>query len=212
MKRKQMIPMLAIAIVTVIIVSCSKTGPAGATGATGAMGAGGSAGPVGAAGAKGDTGTANVIYSPWFAFATTDWKDSVLGGIISCKRAIRTEAKITQSIIDNGLVLGYLKNLDFGSPFTLPFTSTNSSNITNITSLLPAVGELIYYNAYSNNGGGFAWDRTSFRYVIIPGGVATTGLNAGSERTGVINGKTYTESQLKAMPYSEICNAMNVTQ
>jgi hypothetical protein len=65
MKAKSSLTLLAsLVLITFIFTQCQKgdVGPAGPAGPTGAAGA---AGSPGATGPKGDTGTANVIYSPW---------------------------------------------------------------------------------------------------------------------------------------------------
>ena len=67
MKSKSSLTLLAsLLAITFIFTQCQK-GDVGPAGPAGAAGPAGPAGPAGATGAKGDTGTANVIYSPWLA-------------------------------------------------------------------------------------------------------------------------------------------------
>ena len=47
------------------------------------------------------------------------------------------------------------------------------------------------------------------RYIIIPGGV---GGGRMAEKAAQINGQVYTESQLKAMSYAQICSLLRIAQ
>jgi hypothetical protein len=154
---KRIFGMLAVVAALIFMDACKvekgdvgPIGPAGPTGATGATGAAGAVGAVGATGATGATGTANVIYSDWanvtFTGSGTSWSGQIAA------------PKITQDILDKGLVKTYFK---FG-------TAVYEGNYANTPT-----GATIYYyltvgtiNIRSTFAANYPW-----RYIIIPGGV-----------------------------------------
>jgi hypothetical protein len=150
--------------------SCKKgdTGATGAAGATGATGATGAAGPD------------SILYSAWTPLALDtvpangDFEQSI------------TANGITQSILDNGLILMYL--------------SDGKGDVVNLESYITAIFSVgnIYLVA------GSAWTGYEYRYILIPGGIATS--SAGGTQT--ING--YTVNQLKAMTYSNAAKALSI--
>lgn len=208
-----------------VMISCSKEGPQGPAGATGATGPAGPAGPTGATGVTGPTGpvgpqgpqgpagTANVIYSPWIPDVFAQWGDTSMqlyGTLV--RRRIIPAPGITQAIIDQGVLLTYGRLPNVGgnnSPVQLPsvfYTTTATIQ----AGTIPVTGKLIFYlsNPITGSLPGASWGG-DIRYVIIPGGVAG-GRSSGSERTAEINGHTYTESRLKAMPYAELCRMLKI--
>ena len=71
----------------------------------------------------------------------------------------------------------------------------------------PKVGKLYYY-LYTTNGGTGAFNSTamstiSFRYVIIPGGVAASRITSGPA-------KGYTVTQLRALSYNQALALLNI--
>ena len=175
--------------------SCSKDGPAGPQGAAGPQG------PAGVAGSAGPAGSANVIYSAWFLTGAAGW-DTVLANTSSYGAfAIydKTVAGVTQDIIDNGIVLAYMK----GDP---------SSGLANDVFPLPytfgfGYGYLDHWDFDLNTVGNIRflykstapWSPTelggiSFRYVIVPGGVAGVGRVRDPRK----------------MTYDEVCEAYGI--
>lgn len=219
MRKFSSLSLLFLAI-TFIAVSCTKEGPegpagatgpqgpagiAGATGSTGATGATGPQGPVGPVGPQGPAGTANVIYSSWFNFATADWADSVMTNLGTAKRAYRTAPAITQAVVDNGVVLSYLSltTTPGVGPYLLPFTIP-ASPAALIVGNIPTVGRMVFYNVFSNATTGVALNTAySFRYVVIPGGVA-------GGRSATVGNTGFTADQLKAMPYEDVARIFNL--
>jgi hypothetical protein len=135
-------------LITLVFSACSKNGPAGPAGATGAMGATGS---TGSQGAQGDTGPANVIYSEWtngFSGTSDTW----------------SVPAITQAVMDSSVILIYFQEGTIISQ--VPFTNVNGSGFQLLD--LISVGLINLYCDSEDNLDGF-----SFRYVIIPGGVAS---------------------------------------
>jgi hypothetical protein len=229
MRKFRLLSLLALAI-TLFAVSCVKEGPEGPAGATGAQGPTGATGPQGPAGPQGPTGpagpqgpvgpqgpqgpagTANVIYSPWFSFASGDWIDTSMVNIGNAKRAIRTAPGITTAIMNQGVVLSYFAftadpNL---ANYSIPFTLTGATPV--VFGHLPNIGKIFYYvvNLNGTNPGFFTPSTFSYRYIIIPGGVAGgRGIN---EKMVDINGQIYTESQLKAMTYQQVCSLLRIPE
>jgi hypothetical protein len=215
-----------------IIVSCTKEGPegpvgpigpqgpAGGTGSTGPAGpagptgATGSQGPAGPQGPQGPAGTANVIYSPWFSFTPSNWADTTFtsyGALGICSRAIRLAPGVTTSIINQGVVLSYIQSTGSGGVSPLPLIINSGSSALQFNFLLDP-GKILYYfsNANTGNASG-AQTFALIRYIIIPGGVAG-GRGVNSEKVTEINGQTYTESQLQAMSYQQVCALLNISQ
>ena len=223
MRKYRLLSLLALAI-TFLAVSCTKEGPEGPVGAAGAQGPTGPVGPTGPAGPTGPTGpagptgptgpqgppgTANVIYSVWFS--PTAWLGSPGGQPDLDRYFDRAAPGVTTSIIDNGVVLGYCKLV--GAPAIVqPLPATTTSGTTTVIwnfSIL-TTGTLRYYVDFIDNAFAFNPALTNqFRYVIIPGGVAG-GRTA--EKAAEINGHVYTESDLKAMSYEQICNLLRIPQ
>ncbi|HMU45303.1 MAG TPA: hypothetical protein PKC72_02995 [Chitinophagaceae bacterium] len=227
MRKFKLLSLLSFAIIFLAI-SCTKEGPEGpagatgpqgpsgtngATGPTGPTGPAGPQGPTGPTGPQGPAGTANVIYSTWATFTAGDWADSSMSNLGTAKRAIRTAPGLVQAIVDNGVVLTYTRNPGFPGvgPYMLPFTVLSSvPNI--VIGYIPVTGKVIFYNQRTDNSGGIVLNTAyEFRYILIPGGVAG-GRSANSGETVVdINGQVYTESQLKHMPYNQVCSLLKIT-
>ena len=211
MRKFRLLSLLALAI-TFIAVSCTKEGPEGPAGATGpqgptgtgATGATGPIGPQGPAGPVGPPGTANVIYSPWFAVTTMTALDSThidYGGI---KRYIRTAPGVTAGVIDNGLVLSYWR---VGTGINVPPTSIPllfDQTGTYYMGFWLNTGRIFYFTKIFGTAGGWTPNSTGeFRYIIIPGSIAG-GRSAGA------GGTNYTADQIKAMSYEQVSRLFNI--
>ncbi len=224
MRKFQSLSFIALAI-TFLAVSCTKEGPegpagaqgpqgpTGATGATGGTGATGPQGPAGPTGPQGPAGSANVIYGAW-ATEPANWgADTVvssLGGV-NAKRFIVSTASLTQAILDQGVILCYIKSgVTSQNPVALPYTlySSTAAN-TQRLDYRAAVGKVIYFlffpnNAYVPIGVTNFNSGAQFRYILIPGGVSGRTAGAG------IGGTKYTEQELRAMPYTQVCKLFNI--
>ncbi len=207
--------LLAVAFITV---NCTKEGPegpagatgpqgpVGATGTTGPAGPAGPTGPAGTTGATGPAGTANVIYSTWLA--SNPWADTTLNGI-GCAIYRRAAPGITTAILNTGVVLTYAQLTGTNnSTMQLPFIFNFGTPYQFTFVLYPGQISFLVSNINGTATTGAAWATTNlFRYIIIPGGVAG---GRTTEKSCAINGRSYTESQLKAMPYSEVCRLLNI--
>jgi hypothetical protein len=151
--------LLVLALLCSFYVSCKKTetGPAGATGAT---------------------GSANVKYSTWNTLNMTySTADSMYEQTI-------TADSITQNILDNGVILTYLKSTD---------TTTGVTTIVNANTFfqeLFTVGSIKLFSFLNFSG-------YSYRYIVIPGGI-----RAGRIAAGNLSG--YSKAELEAMSYEDV--------
>ena len=196
---KKLVFSLATAMITALLFTACKgdTGPVGPTGSTGLTG---STGPTGATGAA---GTANVIYSAWFTAAP--WVSSTVFGITNFDYS-KAAPGITQTVLDNGVVLTYGKLSGYsttiwpaGQVGKLPVILTYMQGSLNIDtwSDYSTVGNLRTNMTNSVNFYTTINNTHQFRYVIIPGGVL-----GGRFTSGVAAG--YSVEQIKEMSYEEV--------
>ena len=188
-----------------LLLACSKDGEDGAIGPQGPQGEQGPAGPAGAAGEdgaqgaqgeqgeQGEPGTANVIYS--------EWVDTALGNAIagSSQSFTINAPEIDANILNFGTVLVFGRRLEILpgpvvniTVYALPivfgaarqqsyFFVVNNSNQIMITVQANEEGESV--------GDGTFLEQ--YRYVIIPGGVASSG-------------KSFSTADYKNMSYEEV--------
>ena len=218
MRKFRLLSLLLLAI-SFVIVNCTKEGPEGPVGATGAQGPAGNAGttgptgpagptgptgPTGPVGPQGPAGTANVIYSPWFSLS--NWHDSTMTDQGLCKVDYRDAPGVTASVISTGVVLSYFSQPGNTIANPLPWIVT-STNPNILIGLRLSPGRLVYYNTQINSvaGGIVLSSAYQLRYVIIPGGVA-----GGRGITPGIGGTQYTEAQIRAMSYEQVCNLFKI--
>lgn len=212
MRKFRLLSLLALGI-AFIGVSCTKEGPegpVGATGSQGAAGAQGATGPVGPQGPQGPQGTTNVTYSPWF-LTGTGW---TAGGATDFFwfSYLRAAPAVTQTIIDQGIVLAYMK----GDPVAVilnPTTAANPVPVPHTTGM--GFGFIDYYTfkltpgnirfVYDSDDAWSAADLAtiSFRYVVIPGSVA-------GGRTAEPRYEGFTANELKAMSYEQVSQLFNI--
>jgi hypothetical protein len=203
---KTRLPVLAIILASLLIVSCKKgdPGPAGTTGA---------AGPAGPAGVAGPVGTANVIYSSWFTPAAYT-KDTIFG--IYGFNYTKATTDITQIILDSGTVITFGKlngytpliwpaNQVEQLPISIEYLSGSTANI-DVWSASLSVGNLKIRLVSSTNAYTSISNAHQFRYVIIPGGLKST---VASTKLGLVNGNA---SPLLLMSYPEICQRLGVPE
>ena len=211
---------LFVTMVTLSTLSCAKdgaTGPAGVSGPAGPAGGTGSAGPAGAPGA---TGSANVIYSDWFNFKLSDYKDTLMLHFQQhALRAIKPAPSLTASHLSSAVILSYMAHKPLTSQnwfVSLPYIFDNDEGNFQV-SFTPQTGKFIYHwiidggiEDYTKPGSDpnkwFEGEELApadlyFRYVIIPGGVKATSNVA---NTG------YTIEQLKSMKGEQIEKIFNI--
>jgi len=218
MRKLRLLSILALAI-TFIAVSCTKEGPegpvgatgpqgpTGATGATGPTGPTGPQGPAGPTGPQGPPGTANVIYSPWTDFVGATWLPAANEFGKTVRNYPAAAPGVTASVVTTGVVLVYWRDLGLPNPQQMPSISYNITQPVNQYlgfELLAGTIRIKFFNIdNTNDPGTFSGAGNSYRYIIIPGGIA------GGRAAGA-GGTNYTAEQLKAMPYAQVCRLFNI--
>lgn len=222
MRKFRLLSLLLLAI-AFIAVNCTKEGPegpagatgpqgpTGATGATGPTGPTGPAGPAGPTGPTGPAGTANVIYSPWTDFVTANWAAAVNEFGKMVRNYPAAAPGVTASIITSGVVIVYWRDIGLPNPQQMPSISYNITQAVNQYlgfALLPGQIQIKFFNIdNTNDPGTFGGPGNSYRYIIIPGSVAG---GRSAEKATEIRGQVYTETQLKAMSYAQICSLLRI--
>ena len=224
MRQFRLLSVLSLAV-AMIAVSCTKEGPEGPVGATGAQGPAGNpggtgpTGPQGPIGPAGPTGTANVIYGAWQTEPGNWGADTAMlslnGG--NAKRFIVNTASLTQSILDQGVILAYFRggvtsNNPVQLAYNIPLPTAVPNNIETVD-VRAALGKVVYiFYILNNTSAPITFTNVNsggqFRYILIPGGVS--GRSANGEKTAQVAGQVYTESQLKAMPYAQVCSLLHI--
>jgi hypothetical protein len=176
MKNLRSLCLLTIATTT-LFVSCSK-GDAGAAGPAGAAGA---AGPAGANGANGANGSDSVMYSAWIPMNMSDTIEGTADTIYYQNFAANA---LTSAILNTGTVITYLETLD----------GNNDSLFFNASTVLTEsyyVGDIFVesFPPAATNSAGFNWVGYNYRFIIIPGDIATTMF------------KGMTQQQIRNIPY-----------
>jgi hypothetical protein len=165
MKKNVMGFVCSLALIVLMMSSCSKEGT---TGPAGPVGPAGAAGPTGAAG---PAGTANVIYSPWLDAAYSIDTIIVSNGVRDTSYfTVIPATKLTNAILTNGEIKVYINLNNAATPvvFPLPYQSLGGDYI-----------QPIFYTGNieldaSENFGTFTSGGTKYyqyRYILIPGGV-----------------------------------------
>lgn len=117
--------------------------------------------------------------------------------------------------MNQGVVLAYLNvNVPPLRVVPLPWASQYFSTTQSFkVDFLPDVGKLFVYQQFLTAPftptPNFFIGTDQFRYILIPGGVAGGRSN---EKTAEINGQVYTESELKAMSYAQVCSLLRIAQ
>lgn len=166
-------------------------------------------GTQGPAGPQGPPGTANVIYSNWFAMShPDDWE------YITSKH-IRTIFYVGELVANpNSLVMVYLRTP--GSIHVRPLPIYNFNTGSRILSYefsyhddLPLI-TIDIKSSTVDFGQPNIYD--AFRYVIIPGGVSTTAMSGhrNTERSVEFKGKIYTKTDLENMSYAEVSKLVGI--
>ena len=237
MRKFSLLSLLLLAF-SFILINCTKEGPEGPAGATGAqgptgltgptgptgpIGPSGPSGPTGPTGPQGPAGTANVIYSAW-ATEPANWGAdtamlSLNGG--NAKRFIVTAPSLSQSILDQGVILCYFRggvtsNNPVALPYNIPLPLAAPNNIETVD-YRASLNKITYvFYILNNTAAPITFTNINsggqFRYVLIPG-VVPGGRSIGAEPT-IASGPAagYSASQLKAMPYSQLCSLLKIPQ
>lgn len=202
--KKKIIVQITFTAYLVLLFACRKSDP-------GAQGPAGAAGP---AGPQGPAGSANVIYSPWIASTAAAWTPSNPGtGITNYNFSINAPG-ITNTILNNGVVLVFFRTRHYGTtilpdntitslPFTFDYTVGGVVS-TDIWTPFISTGS-IRINFTNSLNFTFPYSVVApvaapeFRYVIIPGGVA------GGRYSGPGGA-----AACARLPYEDLCASFNI--
>jgi hypothetical protein len=144
-------------------------------------------------GPAGKDGNANVFASAW-APTTLTGSGTLWTGTI-------TAPQITQPILDSGVVITYTKVGGTVYPLTYVYTVGSSQQV------LAAIYNLGEIKLECNIN-----VSLQYRYVVIPSNASASSKIFGGTKTATLNGKEYTEAQLKKLPYDAVCNALGIAQ
>ncbi|MEC7264978.1 MAG: collagen-like protein [Bacteroidota bacterium] len=188
---------LLMAMSIVLITSCSSDdGEDGAQGPQGEQGATGPQGPQGDQGEQGEPGTANVMYS--------DWVNTELGNSIATSSAsFDIDApEIDPDMLNFGTILVYGRRIDAidgNTVYQLPmvFGAARQQSY-----FFVATDGNIRISVHANEEGDTVGDGTflaQYRYVLIPGGVSTSG-------------KSGSDMDFSKMTYEEVVDYFNIPE
>jgi len=141
---------------------------------------------------------ANVIYSEWFVPSV--WKDGATDWYFDA-----AAPDLTQSIVESGVVLAYISfstaDVYNGAVRPLPCYVAGS----NWDFLLPPspYGSIEFTND-ANTAPSTVGNPIQFRFIAIPGLIQAKSAPAS------IKGKSV--SELKAMPYKDVCKLLNIPE
>ena len=148
-------------------------------------------GKDGVDGTNGVPGTANVIYSAWInaPTATAETIDGTTGVSTSINAP-----ELSADILAKGTILVYM---NFGSGiYTLPYTSTAGGTANTITAISTVQKIKLFRFTHSGTGTVNLPTTLSWRYILIPGGIAAT--------TKAV------KSDYSKMSYEEVCARLNI--
>ena len=156
---------VSVFLLTGILLFDSCVGPIGPQGPTGPQGQTGTTGPAGPAG---PAGSANVIYSPWVR--SDIWVSEIVFGVNKFRFDL-TAPRLTQEIIDRGLVLVYARiEVENNQVRQLPFSIISSVN-EGLFDYTLRVGSVRVWATPIRPP--FVPSTTNeFRYILVPGVIA----------------------------------------
>lgn len=168
---------LIMALSMALVTSCSsEDGEDGAAGPQGEQGPAGPAGPQGEQGAQGEQGepgTANVIYSDWIA--------SEFGSLAAAEESeqLLVSFSVAEFNNENDVLLVYGRreiNIISNEVYQLPFDLISQNEIYRYRLSEGSGFTALYVEALTTDGGTNIFTHfDDYRYVIIPGGVSTSG-------------------------------------
>ncbi|TCN60846.1 hypothetical protein D0809_02980 [Flavobacterium circumlabens] len=152
----------------------------------------GTDGVDGLPGADGATGTANVIYSAWITAPTA--VAETIDGTSGMSTSINAP-QLSEDILAKGTILVYMS---FGAGnYPLPYTSTAGGFANTITAISTAKKIKLFRFRHDAGGTVNLPTSLSWRYILIPGGVA-----AATAKTA--------QPDYSKMNYEEVCARFNI--
>lgn len=146
----------------------------------------------GADGADGKTGTANVIYSAWITAPTA--LAETIDGTSGMSTSINAP-ELSEDILAKGTILVYVS---YGAgTFTMPYTSLAGGNANTITAIATLKKIKLFRFRHDGLGTVNLPTTLSWRYILIPGGVAAATAKA-------------SKPDYSSMSYQEVCAQFNI--
>lgn len=201
-------------LVTMLFMQCKKEGTPG---------------PEGPRGEQGATGNANVK-TDTFRLTNTQWTaggtyvlDHVPGGYMwsVTRYHERNFTAITQDVLNTGMVLCYFTpsltaNVNNWVPLNYSMLNPTSSFFYNVA-YETGIGKIKLHYFYRTNIQGTEPPVVSsasipnykFKIVAVSGTMGRT-MNGSTGKQLHLKGIDYTEAQLKAMPYNEVCRLLDI--
>lgn len=157
-------------------------------------GADGTNGVDGQQGAPGEKGTANVIYSAWINAPVAAAEN--VDGTSGMSTTINAP-ELSDDILSKGTVLVYVS---FGSgTFALPYTSTAGGFVNTVSAISTLKKIKLFRFRHDQAGTVNIPTSLSWRYILIPGGVAAATAKAA-------------KVDYAKMSYEEVCMHFNIQQ
>lgn len=148
-------------------------------------GADGIDGIDGATGSAGQDGNANVIYSEWIEYDSTNWEAYVVEYGVGTRKYPITVSNLTEEIVNHGVVLFYSKLSGTGDTvYALPFShnlTTGLQNLSHTYELSKITLRMINHDGVGDPGifGG----PSSYRYILIEGSTPEVKRTGDSQQT-----------------------------
>jgi hypothetical protein len=143
-------------------------------------------------GATGATGTANVIFSAWLTAPTASAE--TIDGTSGVSTTINAP-ELSEDILAKGSVLVYMS---FGSgTYPLPYTSTAGGTANTISAIATLKKIKLFRFTHSGSGTINLPTSLTWRYILIPGGVAAATAKAA-------------KTDYSKMSYEEVCAHFNI--
>jgi hypothetical protein len=183
-------------VVALFAVACGKTGPQGATGPVGPAGPTGSTGPQGPIGAANVfVDTFSVINSQW-TYGGTYWYSTSNNGATGWFTRFHDQSfsKITQGILDTGMVLMYIQSYsgsaDQWLPMPFEFTASGGAYQYNYV-YETMVGKVRMHFFYTPNSGAIPTTLSTdvipthrYKIVTVASGAVATAIKRGRVDAG----------------------------
>jgi len=170
-------------LTTIALLACSaEDGVDGLNGKDGEVGLTGPAGPM---------GNANVVYSTWKSFQSSQRDTLIDGTKLRVNHLI--EPKLTQNIIDTGSIQVFMRFQSTVWP--LPITSdAGSATMANTVSYIPSPSKLFITRYTHDNSASIGFGSVQWRYIFIPGNALAKGKD------------------VSKLSYEELCKMYNIPE
>ncbi len=214
---------------TIVLAACSRRGDTGDRGPTGTIGPNGAiglqgptgpqgpigpAGPAGPAGPQGSAGIANVTYSSWATSTAASWVTTNAAFYGAQNIYDRAAPGVTTNIINQGVVLAYIRNIPGGTPAgqiaQLPYRIRGGTGIIShqLDFSLNAAGNLRFLYKFNGASGAYttaALGVVETRYILISGTLAGSRFISGPAAG-------YDIAQIKALEYNQVLSIFNIPE